>query len=182
MRTSLCVATLALVVSNAAHAQVVLTEADALARLSADSPRVRSLRVEIDLAKADMAAASRLPNPRLTLNREAVAGVVEDFVLVSQPLPVTGRRTLEARAAEALVRATELRVDDLERRVRAELRLAYATLRQRQIQAQELGATHVAAWSYEGTASMSQIRSARPEVVWRLLGEEFARLRGRNAV
>lgn len=140
MRTSLCVATLALVASNAAHAQVVLTEADALARLSADSPRVRSLRVEIDLAKADMAAASRLPNPRLTLNREAVAGVAEDFVLVSQPLPVTGRRTLEARAAEALVRATVLRVDDLERRVRAEVRLAFETLRQRQIQAQELGA------------------------------------------
>jgi len=41
----------------------------------------------------------------------------------------------------------------------------------------ELGATHVAAWSFEATASMSQIRSARPEVVWSLLGEEFRRLR-----
>ncbi len=43
--------------------------------------------------------------------------------------------------------------------------------------AHDLGATHVAAWSYEGTASMSQIRCARPEVVWQILGEEFARLR-----
>ena len=42
----------------------------------------------------------------------------------------------------------------------------------------EMGASHVAAWSYEGTASMSQIRCARPDVVWRVLGEEFARLRG----
>ncbi len=42
----------------------------------------------------------------------------------------------------------------------------------------ELGATHMAAWSYEATASMSQIRCARPDVVWRILGEEFARLRG----
>ncbi|MDP2950281.1 MAG: hypothetical protein Q8P22_12185 [Chloroflexota bacterium] len=43
--------------------------------------------------------------------------------------------------------------------------------------AAEVGATHVAAWSYEGTASMSQIRCARPEVVWRVLGEAFRELR-----
>lgn len=43
--------------------------------------------------------------------------------------------------------------------------------------AEQLGATHVAAWSYEATASMSQVRCARPEVVWSLLGEEFRRLR-----
>jgi hypothetical protein len=44
--------------------------------------------------------------------------------------------------------------------------------------AQEVGATHVAAWSFEGTASMSQVRCARPDVVWHILGEEFWRLRG----
>ncbi len=43
--------------------------------------------------------------------------------------------------------------------------------------AEEIGATHVAAWSYEATASMSHIRCARPDVVWSLLGEEFRRLR-----
>jgi hypothetical protein len=40
-----------------------------------------------------------------------------------------------------------------------------------------LGATHLAAWSYEGTASMS-IRCARPDEVWRLLGEAFAEAQG----
>ena len=44
--------------------------------------------------------------------------------------------------------------------------------------AAEVGATHLAAWSYEGTASMS-IRCARPEVAWRVLGEAFRDLRGR---
>ena len=43
--------------------------------------------------------------------------------------------------------------------------------------AEDLGATHLAAWSFEGTASMSQIRCRRPEVVWSILGEEFRRLR-----
>jgi hypothetical protein len=43
--------------------------------------------------------------------------------------------------------------------------------------AQEVGASHAAAWSFEGTASMSQVRCARPDEVWRILGEEFWRLR-----
>jgi hypothetical protein len=43
--------------------------------------------------------------------------------------------------------------------------------------AAEVGATHVAAWSFRATESMSQIRCARPEVVWGLLGEEFRRMR-----
>lgn len=42
---------------------------------------------------------------------------------------------------------------------------------------EELGASHIAAWSYEANASMSQLRCARPDVVWSLLGEEFRRLR-----
>jgi hypothetical protein len=44
--------------------------------------------------------------------------------------------------------------------------------------ATEVGATHLAAWSYEGTASMS-IRCARPDVAWGVLGESFHDLRGR---
>jgi hypothetical protein len=44
--------------------------------------------------------------------------------------------------------------------------------------AAEMGATHVAAWGYDGTASMSCVRPARPDVVWRVVGEAFAELRG----
>jgi hypothetical protein len=44
--------------------------------------------------------------------------------------------------------------------------------------AAEMGASHLAAWSYDGTASMSGIRPARPDVVWRVIGEAFAELRG----
>jgi len=43
--------------------------------------------------------------------------------------------------------------------------------------AEDVGATHVAAWSFRATESMSQIRCARPDVVWRIIGEEFRRLR-----
>jgi len=41
----------------------------------------------------------------------------------------------------------------------------------------KLGATHVAAWSFEATASMSQIRCPRSDLVWSIVGEEFRRLR-----
>jgi hypothetical protein len=43
--------------------------------------------------------------------------------------------------------------------------------------AAELGATHLAAWSYDGTSSMSSIRPARPELVWRIIGEAFGEVR-----
>jgi hypothetical protein len=43
--------------------------------------------------------------------------------------------------------------------------------------AEEVGATHVAAWSYRATESMSQIACARSDVVWRVISEEFRRLR-----
>jgi hypothetical protein len=44
--------------------------------------------------------------------------------------------------------------------------------------AAELGATHLAAWSYDGTSSMASVRPDRPDVVWRVLGETFRELRG----
>jgi hypothetical protein len=48
--------------------------------------------------------------------------------------------------------------------------------------AEELGASHVAAWSFAATATMSQIRCARPDVVWRIIGEEFRRLGRRGPI
>ena len=42
--------------------------------------------------------------------------------------------------------------------------------------AASLGATHLAAWSYEATASMS-IRCARPDVAWRIVGEAFEEIK-----
>jgi hypothetical protein len=44
--------------------------------------------------------------------------------------------------------------------------------------AEDVGATHLAAWSYKATASMSEIACREADVVWRVLGEEFRRVRG----
>jgi outer membrane protein, heavy metal efflux system len=123
-----------------AGAQTVLTESDAIARLSPDSPRVRAIRSGIELARADVVAASRWPNPRLYVGREAVVGVSETITSVLQPLPITGQRRFEIQAADALVDATTFRADDATRRARADLRLAYADLVAAQTRERELTA------------------------------------------
>lgn len=133
-----CVAAALVSLARLAAAQTVLSEADALARLSADSPRVRAIRSAVDVARADVIAAGRWPNPRFTFNREAVAGVTENMFLVTQPLPISGRRGLDVSAASALVAASGLRAEDEIRRVRAALRSAYADLVSAQVREAEV--------------------------------------------
>jgi cobalt-zinc-cadmium efflux system outer membrane protein len=143
MRSVVICATLAtLVAPSLGGAQSLpLTESEALLRLSASSPRVRAIRASIDVARADVLAASRWPNPRLTFDREAVAGIAENMAMVSQTLPITGRRRLEAQAASALVDATSSRADDALRRARADLRLAFAQLVSAQARERELASS-----------------------------------------
>ena len=139
MRTrTWCVAAVLLSFVAPATAQSVLSEADAMARLSPDSPRVRAIRAAVDVARADVLAAGRWPNPRATFNRESVAGITENMVTVTQALPITGRRGLEVDAASALVEATARRADEEIRRARAELRGAYADLVSAQVREAEL--------------------------------------------
>src|SRR5215212_10081041 len=109
MRAVVVFATLAAVaMPSLVRAQPLpLTESDALARLSPASPRVRAIRSAVDVARADVLAAGRWPNPRLTVDREAVAGVTETMTTVLQPLPITGRRGFERSAASTLASAAE---------------------------------------------------------------------------
>jgi outer membrane protein, heavy metal efflux system len=133
-----CVVLALLSLSGPASAQTVLSEADALKKLSVDSPRVRAIRSTVELARADVVAAGRWPNPRATFNREAVAGVTENMFLITQQLPITGRRGLEINAASAMVAASSNRADEEIRRARAELRSAYADLVSAQTREAEL--------------------------------------------
>ena len=142
MRTAvLCAVLTATLLPATGGAQpLTLTEADALARLTADSPHVRAIRAPIEIAGVDVLAASRWPNPLVTFDRESVAGATEYITMIAQPLPITGRRGLEKEAATALVGASSSRADDEMRRLRANVRLAFAGLVAAQIREQELTA------------------------------------------
>jgi cobalt-zinc-cadmium efflux system outer membrane protein len=76
----------------------------------------------------------------VTYDRESVAGITEHMVMVAQPLPITGRRALEVDAASAMVAASINRSDDEVRRLRADLRLAFADLVAAQTRERELTA------------------------------------------
>jgi outer membrane protein TolC len=124
--------------SGVAAQSLMLTEADALARLSTTSPRVRAIRAATDIARVDILTAERWPNPRLTIDRESVGGVTEYITVVAQPLPITGRRRFEAQAASALVSATSSRADNEVRRLRSDMRVAFAHLTAAQAREREL--------------------------------------------
>src|SRR5687768_15610131 len=130
MRTLfVCAALTAASMPFSARAQsVALTEAQALEAVGAESPRVRAARAGVDITRADILAARRWPNPRVTFNREAVSGVSEQMFMVAQSLPVTGRRGLEIGAATARAEASSSRAEDQIRRVRADLRLTFTDL------------------------------------------------------
>lgn len=129
MRPLFVSALLASALAPGVRAQTVaLTESEVLAQLGDASPRVQAARAAVDIARADVLAAGRWPNPRATFNREAVAGITENMVTVSQVLPVTGRRGLDVRAANERVEASTSRAGDQIRRFRADLRLAFNDL------------------------------------------------------
>jgi cobalt-zinc-cadmium efflux system outer membrane protein len=126
--------------SKAGAQSLPFTESEVLARLSPASPRVRAIRAGVDVARADVLTAARWPNPRVTVDRESVAGVTEFMSMVSQPLPINGYRGLQVQAAAALVDASSSRADDELRRARADLRLAFAQLVAAQARERELTA------------------------------------------
>jgi len=129
----------ALLPASAGAQTLTLTELQALARFSAESPRAQAVRAAVDVARADVLSAARWPNPRVTFTREAVAGVTENMLMVAQLVPVAGRRRLEMSAASARVDAASSRADDEVRRLRADLRLAFTDLWTAQVREQELG-------------------------------------------
>lgn len=119
-----------------------MSEAEALARLSTDSPRVRAIRAGVEVARVDVLSAGRWPNPRLNWDRQSVAGVTEHLVTVAQLLPITGRRGLEVQATSARVAASIHRIDDETRRLRGDLRITFAELQAAQIRERELTTAH----------------------------------------
>jgi len=138
-RGALCAAlAVAFVPSSIGAQSLMLTESDALARLSTDSPRVRAIRAAIDIARVDVLTAARWPNPQPSVTRESVAGVTEYLTTVSQLLPITGRRGFDSQAASALVSASSSRADDELRRLRSDLQVAFTGLVAAQTREREL--------------------------------------------
>ena len=105
-----------------------LTEAEAIARMRQEHPAVRALRFGVREAEADALERSLLANPTVSYTREDAAGSRDDFLLVTQPLPLRGRAGLFGEAARHAAEASGARADDDLLAFETSLRLAFTEL------------------------------------------------------
>jgi outer membrane protein TolC len=104
-----------------------LSEERFLAALDEGHPAIAALMGRVAAARAQSLEARILPNPRLTLAREAPEGTSQltQWSVAWTP-PLDGRRGLRIDASEAGVRAAESDLVSARLRLRLELRAAYA--------------------------------------------------------
>ena len=105
-----------------------LTEAQALARMRAEHPQLTALRLGVRELEADTRERRLLANPTVSYTREDAGTTADDFLLVSQELPVRGRIGLLDRAAQQAVTAAEARADASVVAFETRLRLAFTAL------------------------------------------------------
>ena len=105
-----------------------LTETQALARMHMEHPQVRVLQFTVREVEATTRERSLLANPTVSYTREDAGPSVDDFLLVTQELPVRGRLGLLGEAAEQAVTAAEARADTDLLAFETRLRLAFTDL------------------------------------------------------
>ena len=105
-----------------------LTEEQALERMRVEHPHLQALRLGVRELEADARERSLLANPTVSYTREDAGLGTDDFLLVSQELPVRGRAGLLGEAAGQAARAAEARADAARLAFEARLRLAFTTL------------------------------------------------------
>ena len=105
-----------------------LTEDQALERMRAGHPHLQALRLAVHELEADARERSLLANPTVSYTREEAGSSLDDFLLVSQALPLRGRVGLLREAAGHAVTAAEARADASRLAFEARLRVAFTDL------------------------------------------------------
>ena len=105
-----------------------LTEEQALARMRMEHPQVRVLPLTVRELEADARERSLLANPTVSYTREDAGLSVDDFLLVTQELPLRGRMGLLDEAAGQAVAAAQARADTDLLAFETRLRLAFTDL------------------------------------------------------
>ena len=118
-----------------------LTEQQALARMRREHPQLRVLGLTVQEVEAAARARSLLANPTVSYTREDAGFSVDDFLLVTQELPVRGRVGLLGEAAGQAVTAAEARAAADLLAFETQLRIAFTDLllAQERIDAREEG-------------------------------------------
>ena len=105
-----------------------LTEAQALARMRMEHPLIRVLHFTVREVAADARERSLPANPTVSYTKENAGLSVDDFLLVTQELPVRRRRGLLGEAGEQAVNGAAARADADLLALDTRLRLAFTDL------------------------------------------------------
>ncbi len=105
-----------------------LTEDQALARMRMEHPQGRLLDFRVREREAAARERGLLANPTVSYTREDTGFGVDDFLLVTQELPVRGRLGLLDEAADHTMTAAEARADADLLGFETRLRVAFADL------------------------------------------------------
>ena len=145
-----------------------LSEAEAVAKMRAEHPQAAALRFGVREFAADARGRTLPPNPAVAYTREEAGAAVDDFLLVSQELPLWGRRRLLGEAAGHAVSAREAETEARLLAIETELRLVFADLllAQERVRSLEAGAGRL-----DGLIAVLRTREEQGE------GSRFDRLR-----
>ena len=109
-RRTVLVAGVSALVVQAVSAQT-LTEEQALARMRSEHPQIRVLELSVRELEADTRERTLLANPTFGYTREDSGLNADDFLLVTQALPLRGRRGLLGEASAQAVTAARADAD-----------------------------------------------------------------------
>ena len=124
----LCAAVLACLLLAPTLVAQELTEREALAQFAEVHPRVRMLQFEVEQVRAENQARSLLTNPAVVYTHESAAGSRDDFLLLRQELPVTGRLRLLRAGGKAAVDVAQASASFDLQSLRAQVRLSFVDL------------------------------------------------------
>ena len=123
-----CGAVTALFLISPVHvASQELTEKEVLRRFAEENQRVRALGARVEVARAESRIRTLLPTPSISYSRED-AITKEDYLLVEQRIPVSGRLGLLRRAGDASVNVRRQESNYALHQLRSDLRLAFYEL------------------------------------------------------
>jgi len=127
-RAHLCVAWAAVFLLCPLVSAQALTEKDLLRRFSEENQRARALGARCGAVQAEMKLRTLPPAPGVSYSREDAAGSKEDYLLVEQQIPLSGRLGLLRRAGDSAVNAQREQSNYALHLLRSDLRLAFLDL------------------------------------------------------
>ncbi len=127
-RTRLCVAWAAVLLWCPLGAAEALTEKDLVRRFNEENQRARALGARPEVVRAEMKLRTLAPTPGVSYSREDAAGSKEDYLLVEQQVPLSGRLGLLRNAGDAAVNAQREQSNHALHLIQSDLRLAFIEL------------------------------------------------------